>query len=118
MSINAFDADENLAHIKDNIVALDEGRGVMHEFNDSIKVWAPEAWDDYRMWKTCNVDIHAYIKTLIESIEKEGVSKGIGNPEQLKDDLSEIWTRQIDDKQMLVYRVEKGNLQIVACMNH
>ena len=55
-----------------------------------IKVWADVAWNDY-----CNFfELHQQklikmVHELIKDIERNGVDKGRGQPEQLKYELSE-----------------------------
>jgi toxin YoeB len=43
---------------------------------------------------------------------------GEGNPEELKGDLSGCWSRRINDKDRLVYRVKGDTLQILQCTGH
>ena len=45
---------------------------------------------------------------------------GIGKPEQLKENLTGYWSRRIDDKNRLVYRVDEENdiLIIASCRGH
>ena len=58
------------------------------------------------------------INALIQDIERSGFDKGIGKPEPLKENLSGLWSRRIDDTNRLVYRIEGGMLQIVSCKGH
>ena len=43
---------------------------------------------------------------------------GIGKPEPLKGDLSDFWSRRIDDTNRLVYRVNGELLEILSCKGH
>lgn len=54
---------------------------------------------------------------LVKDIERNGYS-GIGKPEPLKGDLSGYWSRRIDAGNRIVYRIVKGNIQIVQCGTH
>ncbi|WP_203295133.1 Txe/YoeB family addiction module toxin [Maricaulis parjimensis] len=58
---------------------------------------------------------------LIEDIRRSPF-EGIGKPEALKGELSGWWSRRIDSKHRLVYRVlgrgEDRHLQIVQCRHH
>ncbi|MFA5850792.1 MAG: Txe/YoeB family addiction module toxin [Bacteroidales bacterium] len=40
--------------------------------------------------------------------------EGIGKPEQLKHNLSGLWSRRIDDKNRLVYRVDEKLITVVV----
>ena len=57
------------------------------------------------------------INHLVKDIERNG-NDGIGKPEPLKGDLSDWWSRRIDDKNRLVYRIEGENLIISGCRSH
>ena len=57
------------------------------------------------------------INQLIKDIERNGNS-GIGKPEPLKGDLSGFWSREIDQKNRLVYRIMESELQIIQCKTH
>ena len=109
---------EDLARIERNVEALDEGRGVMHESDDRMRTWAPEAWADYRSWKSQDEDVHRLVKTLVTSIESDGAGAGIGDPRPLKAGETSLWTRRIADDHLLVYRMDGDDLQIVACRSH
>ena len=44
--------------------------------------------------------------------------EGIGEPEALKGNLQGFFSRRIDEKNRLVYRIENGQLQIAQCRGH
>ncbi len=109
---------EDLACIERNVAALDEGRGVMHESDDRMRTWAPEAWEDYRSWRSEDEDVHRLVKALIASIESDGAGAGPGDPRPLKAGETSLWARRIADGHLLVYRLDGDDLQIVACRSH
>lgn len=109
---------EDLARIERNVEALDEGRGVIHESDDRMRTWAPEAWADYRSWKSQDEDVHRLVKTLVASIESDGAGAGVGDPRPLKAGETSLWTRRIADDHLLVYRMDGDDLQIIACKSH
>lgn len=118
LPVEAAYSAEDLARIDSNVAALDEGRGVMHESNDKIRVWAPEAWEDYRAWRSQDDTVRQRIKTLIESIEEDGADVGLGEPRPVKRGDSSLWARRIADDHLLVYRIEGGDVQVIACRSH
>ena len=84
-----------------------------------IKVWADVAWNYYCNFFELNQQkLIKMVHELIKDIERNGVDKGRGQPEQLKYELSEYWSRRIDRANRLVYRVEGDNLYIVQCGTH
>jgi len=81
------------------------------------KIWSDEAWDDYLYWQNENKNLLKRINLLVKDIERDPF-KGLGKPEPLKNYLSGWWSRKIDDKHRIVYRIEKGNLEIAQCRDH
>jgi toxin YoeB len=43
---------------------------------------------------------------------------GIGKPEPLRENLSGLWSRRIDDTHRLVYAIEKDQIVVIACRYH
>lgn len=44
--------------------------------------------------------------------------EGLGKPEPLKGNYSKYWSRRIDEKNRIVYKVNDDNILIVACKGH
>ena len=75
-------------------------------------------WDDYTYWINQDNKTIKRINNLIEDIERNG-HDGIGKPEQLRGNLSGWWSRRIDDKNRLVYRlVNDEAVEISQCKGH
>ena len=81
------------------------------------KVWFDEAWDDYLYWQANDKKTLKKVNELIKDSERNGYS-GIGKPEPLKGDLSDFWSKHIDDKNRFVYRIVDGVLEILSCKGH
>ena len=56
------------------------------------------------------------INDLVKDIERNGLSEGTGHPEPLKH--RKARSRRIDRANRLVYRIENGELWIIACKGH
>ncbi|WP_302759493.1 Txe/YoeB family addiction module toxin [Amedibacillus dolichus] len=54
---------------------------------------------------------------MIQDIERNGNS-GLGKPEQLRGDLSGLWSRRINDKDRLVYKIDETSVYILVCRFH
>lgn len=80
-------------------------------------VWNDEAWDDYLYWQVQDKKTLKRINQLVHDIVRNGFD-GIGKPEPLKGDLSGWWSRRIDSKNRLVYRVQDGQIEIAQCRSH
>ena len=75
------------------------------------------AWEDYLYFKNSDKKLSKKIDTLIKEILREPFS-GIGKPEKLKENLSEYYSRRINQEHRLVYKYEDGILYIAACRFH
>jgi toxin YoeB len=82
------------------------------------KVWSPEAWEDYVWWQGQDRRALRRINSLIKDIGRGDPFDGLGKPEALCGELSGLWSRRIDEKNRLVYRVIGANLEIVSCRTH
>ena len=81
------------------------------------KRWDDKAWDEYVAWNKEDRKIFDKINVLIKDIERNGVNKGIGKPEKLR--YSDGWSRRIDEKNRLVYKIdEHGYIYILSCKGH
>ena len=78
-----------------------------------------KALSQYMDWQIQDRKTLKKINELLKDILRNGVDNGIGQPEPLKYDLSGYWSRRIDEKNRLVYRIdENGNLNIESCKGH
>ena len=83
------------------------------------KTFSDAAFAQYVYWQTQDRKTLKRINDLLKDIESNGVDKGMGKPELLKHNLSGHWSRRIDEKNRLVYRLdEHGTLRIEYCKGH
>jgi len=54
---------------------------------------------------------------LLKDIRRSPYS-GIGRPEELKYEMSGLWSRKIDEKNRIVYKVEEDAVVIFRCRGH
>ena len=80
-------------------------------------VWQDDAWEDYLYWQTQDKKTLRKINQLLQDISRNG-NEGMGKPEALKHNLSGYWSRRIDEKNRLVYRIAGDNIEIIQCKNH
>jgi len=69
-----------------------------------------QGWDDYVYWQTKDKKTIKRINDLIKDISRNGNS-GIGKPEPLR--YEKAWSRRIDEKNRLVYRIEENGTIVV-----
>ena len=84
----------------------------------SEKVWSDEAWEDYLYWQTQDKKTLKRINQLIQDIERNGPLVGIGEPEALKKNLQGYYSRRINGKDRLVYKVNGNQIYISQCRGH
>ena len=82
------------------------------------KLFSDNAWNDYLHWEKTDKSKLKRINKLIQSIEREGYSLGIGKPEPLKHDLSGYWSRRINEEHRIIYKTDKNTIYIASCKDH
>lgn len=82
-----------------------------------IKIWDDFAWEDYLYWQTQDKKTLKRINQLLKDIDRNSNS-GLGKPEPLKGELSGWWSRRIDKKHRLVYRISNNKIEILQCRSH
>ncbi len=75
------------------------------------------AWEQFIYWQGEDKKTLKKINKLIADIQRNG-NNGIGHPEPLKDNLSGLWSREIDEKNRLIYKIDADCVWIYQCKNH
>ena len=78
------------------------------------KVFSDNGWKDYLYWETEDRKTRKKINKLMEDIARHG-NEGIGKPEPLRGNLAGYWSRRINDKDRLIYRIDEKNIYVLAC---
>ena len=73
------------------------------------KVFTVNGWKDYVSWQTEDRKTLKKINALLNDISRNG-NEGMGKPEPLTGDLSGFWSRRINDKDRLIYKIDKNNI--------
>ncbi len=81
------------------------------------KIFADTGLEDYLYWQTEDRKTLKKINQLINDIFRNG-NQGMGKPEPLTGNLSGYWSRRINDKDRLIYRIDESNIYILACRYH
>jgi len=80
--------------------------------------FSTDGLQDYIYWQTEDKRTLKKINSLISDIIRNG-NTGIGHPELLKGDLSGKWSREIDEKNRLIYRIlNNERVVIYQCREH
>ncbi len=80
-------------------------------------VWEDEAWEDYLYWQGQDRKTIRRINALIKDIQRNPY-EGIGKPEPLRENLSGMWSRRIDETNRIVYYEKYDSIIIVSCRRH
>ena len=81
------------------------------------KVWSDDAWEEYIAWQMQDKKTLKRINLLLKDVERHPF-EGIGKPEPLRGELSGFWSRRIDEKNRLLYRVSRDSLEILSYKGH
>ena len=81
------------------------------------KLFTENGWKDYVYWQTEDRKTLRKINALLEDIARNG-NTGIGKPEALMGNLAGCWSRRINDKDRLIYKIAGDNIYILACRYH
>jgi len=77
-----------------------------------------EGLEQYIYWQTQDRKTLNKINKLIKDVIRNG-NTGIGHPEPLKHELQGYWSREIDEKNRLIYKIlDNGNVIIAQCKGH
>lgn len=81
------------------------------------KVFTSNGWEDYIYWQTEDKKTLKKINTLLKDIDRNG-NEGIGKPEPFIGNLSGFWSRRINEKDRLIYKIDEYNIYILSCRYH
>ena len=80
-------------------------------------LWEDRAWNDYLYWQTQDRKTLKRINALIKEIMRSPF-EGTGKPEPLKENLSGLWSRRIDEVNRITYYESNEIIYIVSCKGH
>ena len=89
----------------------------MHRPASMKLIFDEQAWDEYLRWQSLDKKTLKRINSLIADIQRHSFD-GIGKPEPLRYQLAGFWSRRIDEKNRIVYRVVEDRIEIVSLCSH
>ena len=81
------------------------------------KLFTDNGWQDYLYWEAQDRKTLKRVNRLIEDISRNG-NTGLGKPEPLTGPFAGFWSRRINDKDRLIYKLENETVIILACRFH
>jgi toxin YoeB len=79
-----------------------------------ILAFSSRAWADYLYWQQTDPRVADRINELLRDIARSPFV-GIGKPEPLKHEFAGYWSRRIDQRHRLIYRVKEDTISIAQC---
>lgn len=79
-------------------------------------VFTENAWIEYIDWQKTDKKILKRVNDLLKDIQRDNFD-GIGKPEPLRN-YEGCWSRRIDDKNRLVYKISENCIEIIQCKGH
>ena len=79
--------------------------------------FSADAWQQYLYWQTQDKKTLKRVNDLLRDIVRGGY-EGSGKPEPLKGEFSGWWSRRINEKDRLVYRITGDLCEIIQCKGH
>jgi len=80
-------------------------------------IFHPHAWEDHLYWQQNDLKMLAKVNSLLKEIQRSPY-QGLGKPEALRFELAGSWSRRLDQEHRLVYRLDEGDVHILACRYH
>ena len=69
------------------------------------KIWQDDAREDYLYWQNQDKKMLKRINQILKDIDRN-LYDGIGKPEALTGNFTGFWSRRIDNKNRIVYRIK------------
>ena len=80
-------------------------------------IFERRAFHELKQWAETDPKTVKKIFRLIDDIDSDPFH-GLGSPEPLKHELAGFWSRQINEKDRLVYEVHSGIIRVASCKTH
>ena len=80
-------------------------------------VFDDNGWNDYIYWQNEDWNTVEKINDLIDEIDKSR-NGGTDKSEPLTGNLAGFWSRRINDKDRLIYKIDDESVFILACRCH
>jgi len=81
-------------------------------------VFEGNTWAAYEVLRERDKKRHKALCTLLKEILRADPASGLGKPEQLRHNLSGLWSRRISQRDRLIYRFDEHSVYIFAIGGH
>ncbi len=81
-------------------------------------VFEGNTWKKYEDLRSKNKVLHKNLCKILQEMQRDDPSKGLGKPEPLRHKLSGFWSRRISQKDRIVYKYDNKSIYIFAIGGH
>ena len=83
-------------------------------FRSKITIFEGKTWEIYEELRQKDKSLHKNLCKILKELLRDDPTKGIGQPESLKHNLSGFWSRRISQKDRLIYKFDDKYIYIFA----
>ncbi len=77
-------------------------------------VFEGNTWQQYEGLRMKNKVLHKNLCKILKEMQRGDPSSGLGKPEQLKYELSGLWSRRLSQYDRLIYKFDDNHIHIFA----
>ena len=81
-------------------------------------VFEGNTWNKYEELRKKDKILHKNLCKILQEMQRDDPSKGLGKPEPLKQNLSGLWSRRLSKKDRLIYKYDEDAIYIFAIGGH
>ncbi len=81
-------------------------------------VFEGSTWSSYEALREKDKPLHKALCKLLKEMLREDPATGLGKPEQLKHNLSGLWSKRISHRDRLIYKFDDEYVYIFAIGGH
>ena len=81
-------------------------------------VFEGRTWETYEELRDKDKKLHKALCILLKEMLRDDPSKGLGKPEQLRHNLTGLWSRRVSQKDRLIYKFDEKSIYIFAIGGH
>lgn len=81
-------------------------------------VFEGNTWAEYEELRQKDKVLHKNLCKILQELQRNDPTKGLGKPEALKHNLSGFWSRRLSKKDRVIYKFTDTNIHIFALGGH
>ena len=81
-------------------------------------VFEGKTWEKYEELRRKDKVLHKNLCKIIQEMQRNDPSVGLGKPEMLKENLTGFWSRRLSKKDRVVYKYTEHSVSIFAIGGH